>query len=104
MKPEFYKISEEQAITLSNSGFWKDMSHEDIAHFQLFVDRLCMPFDIFQESVEKTLGRGVWTHEFAYIQNLRDEILGKKPKPSMEEILNLIPEEKRIVIEIPSQT
>ena len=32
----------------------------------MFESKLCMPFSIFQEAVEKTLGRPVWTHEFAF--------------------------------------
>ncbi len=32
--------------------------------FQLYEDRLCMPLELYQESVEKVLGRPVFTHEY----------------------------------------
>jgi hypothetical protein len=57
-----------------------------------------MPFDKFHEAIEHRLGRGVWTHEFIDADNLRREMMGEKEPPSLEDIMNLIPAEKRIVI------
>jgi hypothetical protein len=37
------------------SKFWEGMTHRQIADFQMCEERLCMPFSIFQEAVEKTL-------------------------------------------------
>ena len=91
-------MTKEQAIELFDSGFWEELSYAEWAKFQLFEERLCMPFDVFQEAVEKTLGRGVWTHEFAYPENLQKELLGEASKPTMEEIINLIPKDKRIIL------
>ncbi len=93
-------MNREQAIALYESGFWKDMSLEDRARFQLFEPRLCMPFGVFQEAVEKTLDRPVYTHEFgaSNIAALRAEFNGDKPAPTLEDILNLIPQNKRLVI------
>jgi len=82
------------------SEIWKDMTLEQIAEFQLFQDRLCVPFDKFQEAMEKLLNRPVWTHEFAFKDQLIKEFLGEKSAPTMEEIINQIPEEKRIIIGI----
>jgi len=95
-------ITKEQAIALYESKFWESMADEDRAMFQLWEQFLCMPFGVFQEAVEKTLGRPVWTHEFAgsNVENLKQEMLGLRPAPSMEDIFNLIPEEKRIVIAV----
>lgn len=52
-------MTKEQVIKLAESEFWKDVTYEQIAKFQLFEDLLCMPFDVFHEAVEKTLGRPV---------------------------------------------
>ena len=65
--------------------------------FQMFTPRLCMPFDVFQEAVEKTLGRPVFTHEFAY-SGIKDELLGNKVVPTFDEIVNLIPTDKKVIV------
>jgi len=93
-------MTKEQAVALADSKFWEDMSYRERATFQLFEERLCMPFDIFHEAVEKTLGRPVWTHEFASSKQLQAELIGEKAAPSFEEIINLIPKEKRILVAI----
>jgi hypothetical protein len=91
-------MEKQQAIDLYESKFWEGMSMEEIAKFQLFEDKLCMPFDIFHEAIEKVLNRPVFTHEFAYSDNLKKEMLGEKPAPDFDDILNLIPENKRIIV------
>ena len=91
-------MTEKQAIALAESGFYKTMSHKEIAMFQMFEPLLCMPFDVFHEALEKTLGRPVYTHEFALnAEGIKKELLGKKAPPTLEEIINLIPEDKRII-------
>lgn len=92
-------MEKEQAIKLYESKFWEKMSYRDRATFQLFEEKLCMPFDVFHEAMEKTLNRPIWTHEFGVnYEGLKKELLGEKTAPSFEDILNLIPEDKRIVI------
>jgi hypothetical protein len=90
-------MTKERAIALFDSKFWEDMSHEERARFQMNEERLCMPFDVFHEAVEKTLGRPVFTHEFAF-PSLKEELLNGGPTPTFKQILELIPEEKRLVI------
>ncbi|MDD5537251.1 MAG: hypothetical protein PHS36_08765 [Candidatus Cloacimonetes bacterium] len=92
------KLSIEQAVEIFNSEVWKTWTKEEIVKFQLFTPRMCMPFDIFHEAVESILNRPVWTHEFAYLDELQKEYLGDKDAPTFEEIVNLIPEEKRLVV------
>lgn len=58
-------MTKDKAIELYETKFWEYMSFQEKALFQLFEERLCMPFDVFQEAIEKTLGRPVFTHEFA---------------------------------------
>lgn len=97
-------MTRENAVALANSEWWKDTPNDAIVSFQLFEDRLCMPFGDFQAAVEKALGRGVWTHEFAKLENLRAEFLGERPKPTMQEIIEQIPAEKRILFVVPEET
>lgn len=94
-------MTKEEAIALYESRFWESMQPEDIAMFQLWEELLCMPFGVFQEAVEKTLKRPVWTHEFTMsnVESLKQEMLGLRSAPSMEDIINLIPEDKRILIQ-----
>lgn len=52
-------LTERQAIDLYDSGFWESMTEEERVKFQLFEDRLCMPFPVFHAAVEEVLGRPV---------------------------------------------
>lgn len=68
-------------------------------NIELFADRLCMPFGVFHAVIEKALKRPVWTHEFGLNrEELQQELLDNKPKPSMQEIMELIPADKRIIV------
>ena len=49
-------MEKDQAIKLGESKFWETMSFKERALFQFFEPLLCMPFDIFHEAIEKTLG------------------------------------------------
>lgn len=97
-------MTQEEAVTMADSKWWESVPLKDAAHFQLFEDRLVMPFDLFQKGVEELLGRPVWTHEFAFAKDaggLREQAQGKATAPTMQQILDLIPEEKRYVINLP---
>lgn len=93
-------IGKESAIALYDSEWWKNKTHREIAQFQLFTAELCCPFDVFHEAVENSIGRPVFTHEFGLnYDGICKEFLGEKEAPTMKEILNLIPQEKLIVIQ-----
>ena len=94
-------MDKEQAIKLYESKFWEQMTEEQIAKFQLFENKLCIPFSVFHKAMEKTLGRSVWTHEFGLNRKglMKELMMGAEP-PTLEEIINLIPKEKRIIIEL----
>lgn len=95
------QLTEKEAIALSQGGEWRDWSYHEKAKFQLYQKRLCMPFDVFHEAMEKVLDRPILTHEFGSkgTSGMIREFEGKKGKPTFEEILELIPEEKRVVID-----
>lgn len=92
------QLSQEQAIAMADSGVWKDWTAEQVVRFQMFQKRLCMDFSHFHKCVQEVLGRPVFTHEFAFRDGLVKEYLGAKETPTFEDIINLIPEEKRLVI------
>lgn len=71
-------MTKEEAIAKYESNWWLGKTPKEIADFQLYEDKLCMPFDKFHEAFEKALGRSVWTHEFADIKGLRAEYEGRR--------------------------
>jgi hypothetical protein len=94
-------IGKENAIQLYHSNWWENLSYREIAGVQLFIAELCCPFDVFHEAVEKSLGRPVFTHEFGLnYSGICEEFLGEREQQTLEEVLNLIPENKRIVLKV----
>jgi hypothetical protein len=93
-------LTREEAVALYNSGFWETMSSEERAKFQMLNERLCMPFDVFSEAMSKYLGRPVYTHEFTSSNHdsLMKEVFDGAPPPTLDEIINLIPKEKRVIL------
>ncbi|KKM99303.1 hypothetical protein LCGC14_1149390, partial [marine sediment metagenome] len=54
-------MTEDEAIRMAESHWWKGKTAKEISEFQLVEDKLCMPWARFHEAVEKWLGRPVWT-------------------------------------------
>ena len=95
------QLSEQEAISFYNDKLYEKMSDKEKAIFQLTQDRLCMPFEVFHEAIEKTLGRPVFTHELALNRNgLLEELNGEAEQPTFEEIINLIPKEKQVIVAV----
>lgn len=92
------QLTQEEAIAFAKDGVWKDWTDEQIVRFQLFQKCLAMDFSRFHVAIEKVLGRSIFTHEFAFRDALVMEYLGEKPKPTIDEIIDLISAEKRIII------
>ena len=95
---EGQQLTEDQAVEIASSGVWKQWTDAEIVRFQLYQTRLCMDFGRVREAIEEVLGRPDWTHECAFVDKLREEYEGKRPKPSMEDIMNLIPQDKKIIV------
>lgn len=96
---EAEQLTKEQAIAFYESRAWEGWTAEQKTGFQLFQNRLCMPFTVFHEAIEETLGRPVFTHEFGLNkEGLENEYLGLAPTPTIEQVIDLIPSEKCILI------
>ena len=95
------QLTKGQALKIFESKVWEKWTDEQIVKFQLYQDRLCVPFGRFHEAIAKVLKRPVFSHEFAYQTNLIAEFENIIPAPSFQEIIELIPEEKRILIKTP---
>ena len=95
------QLSKKEAVAFAENEAWKEWDHEQVVRFQLFQKKLCVDFGRFHEALENVLGRPVWTHELGMnYQGIVEEYLGMREKPSFEDILEMIPEEKRIIIGI----
>ena len=94
------QLMKEQAIAFCENKCYENMTYRQIAEFQMEQGKLCMPFGVFHEAMEKTLGRPVFLHEFAFREELRKELYGEKEPPTFEEICALIPKEKLMVIKL----
>ena len=94
------ELTQQQAIDLAETEFYKDLTPDEIVRFQLFEPLICMPFDVFHEAIEKVLDRPVFVHEFASsnVDRIKAEFLGSKKPPTFQEIIDLIPEEKRLIV------
>lgn len=94
-------IGKDAAIAMASTHWWEGKSHREIAEIQMFLTELACPWAIFHEAVTKALGRDVYTHEFGLdYEGLCRELIGERDAPTFEQIVNLIPEDKRILVEI----
>ena len=89
------QLSKKEAIAFSENQISKDWTSEQIVRFQLFQDKLCMEFSVFHKAIEDVLGRPVFTHEICS-ESMILEYLGEKEPPTLQEIMDIIPEDKRI--------
>lgn len=92
------QLTRDEARAFYDSQVWKEWTSRQIAEFQMEQDFCCIPFDVVHKAFEQTLGRPVFTHEFGFRDELRKELYGEKEPPTIEEILNLIPKDKRLLI------
>lgn len=93
------QLTKEQAIAFGENKLYEEMTLQQIAEFQLAQKRLCVPFDLYHEAVEKALGRPVFSHELGMNQEgLLKELYGEKKPPTLEEVMSLISEEKLVTV------
>lgn len=84
-------MTQEEAIRLAESEWWKTCTPTEIVERQLYEDRCIMPFGDFCITVNVVFGRSVYTHEFAKPELLRAEFEGLREKPTLGEIVNQLP-------------
>lgn len=74
-------LTYEQAIEKANTSWWEKASNLDIVAFQLFEDRLCMPFSAFHAAIEQVLDLpGITTIGFTNTKFLRDRFKEMYPQ------------------------
>ena len=85
------QFTKDEAVNFHDSKAYEDMTDQERALFQINQEKLCMPFDVFHSSVEKTLGRPVWTHLFGdsgFVERMKLDIR-KAYVDSLEEKTNV---------------
>ena len=95
-------MDREEAIEVANTHWWINKTPKEIVEFQLYEDKLCMPYNLYQQAIIKVLGRSVFTHEFARPENLQREFEKKSPKQTpkgiVEALNELIPKERTLFV------
>ena len=71
---------------------------ERMAEMQGLRGTLTMPFSNVHERIEELVGRSVWTHEIGMDFGELVREAGHRLALTMDEIINLIPPEKRVII------
>lgn len=66
-------MTENEAIKMAISGWWKDKTATEIVDFQLYQSRLCMPFEDYSKAVQVSLNRYVARAEYEYPELLDEE-------------------------------
>lgn len=65
------QLSKEQAISLYDSNWHIGKTDREIVDLQLYQQRLCMPFAVFQKALENILGTDLSTMAFTDVKNLQ---------------------------------
>lgn len=80
-------LNKRNAIKFYESELWKQWTDEQIFVFQMMNEVLCVDFDIFHDSVNRSLCRKVYTHELSKPDLLVKEFItlkGKLPSKGFE--------------------
>ena len=86
------QLSREQARAISESRIWENWTDIQLLRVQLFQNNLCMPFGKYHTTLERYLGRPVYTSTLDHHKEmLIREVLGISEKPTINEIYNLVP-------------
>lgn len=95
MQGQDANLTREEAIAIGEAKNWKMWSPEKIVRLQLFETRIFVPFPAFHKALEAVLGMPILDVEIAMnFKAVAAEVLLKldKPRPTRQEILDLIPE------------
>ena len=92
------QLTQTEAIAFGESRAWEHWTHLQRASLQLMQGCLCMPFDVFHESITKALGRPVFIHETANCKRLIEELTGLEGPMALQAIMQLLPRDKWSIV------
>ena len=88
------QLSKELAEAILKSRVWVNWTDLQILRFQLFQNNMVVPFGKYHTTLEKCLGRPVYTYTLEFQkEKLIKEVLGTSEPPTFDEILSMIPQE-----------
>jgi len=83
------QFTKEQANKFYNEKCYEGMTHKEIAQFQINQNLLCIPFTVFHEAIEKTIGRSMSIKEFSInFDNIKANIMNGNKPTSLTYIIN----------------
>ena len=92
-------LTKEEAIRIYDTREYEEWNDREKVAAMLYGRLLCMPFEVFHAAIERVLKRPVYTHELGLNwKGIVKEFEGIGKKPTIGEIINLIPEEKKLLI------
>jgi hypothetical protein len=91
------QLTEEEATAFYHGNKWQAWDAKTRAIFQLQQERMCMPFKVFRESIEESLGRKIIPYELlSASDSLLRELQGLADPPSLEDVLALVPPHHKV--------
>lgn len=78
--------------------WWTGLEPCEIVYLAIGPDRKSLPIRVLMDALRSVLGRPVFTHEMAFPDLLLQEMSGTRETPTFDEVVDLIPAEKRFVI------
>lgn len=97
-------MTQPEALKYAESGKWKDLSDFEKAGLGLYNQFLPLEFSEFHRALSVVLDRDVYTHEFGLNwPGLIDEYEGKCGNPTIEQVIDLLPKDKTIIISAPTR-
>ena len=94
-------MSRLQITAFIKQRLWESMSWEELAKFQVTQETLCVPFDLYRNAAERTLGRPLFNLQLANgRERVKSELFGGTPPESLREVIDIIPLHKRMVLEM----
>lgn len=94
------EIDRDTAIAMAQSSWWDLADHSTRVRFQWDEKLLAMDFSAFHESLEKELGRPVFTHEIGPMGRgqITKELAGEAGPATLGQRLAPLDREKTIII------
>ncbi len=77
MFTEIPQLTIEEALQFHDSNKWMAMTSPELALFQMQQERLCVPFNVFTDAVNRTVGRTASIKEYEEYYTLLAEIKEK---------------------------
>ena len=95
------QLSKLQITAFIEQRLWESMTFEELAKFQVTQETLCVPFGVYRNAAERTLGRPLLNLQLVTgRERVKGELFGGTPPESVREVIDIIPLHKRMILEM----